>query len=56
MCGFIVLVLFCRPDITALVEVGVKHQFSYLLCFFDRQVDFDVGNVQRRELVNFYGI
>ena len=24
--------------------------------FFDCQADFDVDNVQRRELVNFYGV
>ena len=28
---------------------------QYLRCF-DCQVDFDVDNVQRRELVNFYGV
>ena len=26
------------------------------LVFFDCQVDFDVDNVQRRELVNLYGV
>ena len=29
----------------------------YSTCtFFDCQADFDVDNVQRRELVNFYGV
>ena len=26
------------------------------LYFFDCQADFDVDNVQRREVVNFYGV
>ena len=40
MYAFIVLVLFL---------------LSFLFCF-DCQVDFDFNNVQRRELVSFYGI
>ena len=26
------------------------------MCFFDCQADFDVDNVQRRELVDVYGV
>ena len=30
--------------------------FFCFFCFFDCQADFDVDNVQRRELVIFYGV
>ena len=34
----------------------VMYEFIILVLFLYCQVDFDVDNVQRRELVNFYGV
>ena len=45
----VILAFFCgRFDIDV---------YIYSTCtFFDCQADFDVDNVQRRELVHFYGV
>ena len=48
--GFFVVVFCCHFDIDVCV---------YTTCTFfvvDSQADFAVDNVQRRELVNFYGV
>ena len=34
----------------------LMYAFIILFFFFDCQADFDVDNVQRRELVNCYGV
>ena len=42
-----------------LVSTWLFCQFDIDVCIysiFDCQADFDVDNVQRRELVNFYGV
>ena len=34
----------------------LMYAFTVLVCVFDCQADFDVDNVQRREVVNFDGV
>ena len=47
VCLFVSSWLFCHFDIDVCI---------YSTCtFFDCQADFDVDNVQRRELINVYG-
>ena len=47
----IMLFLFClfHPGFLSCMHL-------WYLCFFDCQVDFDLDNVQCRELVTFYGV
>ena len=42
--------------VSSVLFVTLMLMYEFMdLCFFDCQVDFDVDNVQRSELVNLYG-